>query len=266
VLRKFATVPLLLFAVAGFSPAQVPDAKSTDWEEINFEYNSSKLVDGFPSLLRLGELLQKNDGYKVMLEGHADLIGNAAYNQKLGLDRANAVRDFLVKYGARSSQITTSSRGSATPKYPGQKNTYQITDEARWMNRRVAMTVLDDKGQPVGAGGAGDAIRAMPQGGMADCCSEVLKRLDKLDEIQRLLKDLADQNAALRKEVGDLKSAQDSLKAGQDALKQGEQVLESKLNGIPGGTAGAAGAAPAVPPGIPLSFDSRTCSPCFSAS
>ena len=40
---------------------------------------------------------------------------------------------------------------------------------------------------------------------MADCCSEVLKRLDKLDEIERMLKDLADQNAALRKEVGDLK-------------------------------------------------------------
>ena len=31
-----------------------------------------------------------------------------------------------------------------------------------------------------------------------DCCSEVLKRLDKLDAIERMLKDLADQNAALR--------------------------------------------------------------------
>ena len=28
-----------------------------DWEEINFEFNSSVLVDGFPSLLRLAELL-----------------------------------------------------------------------------------------------------------------------------------------------------------------------------------------------------------------
>ncbi len=53
-----------------------------------------------------------------------------------------------------------------------------------------------------------------------------LKRLDKLDDIQRMLKDLADQNAAMKKELDDLKTA-------QDALKQGQQVLESKANQVP---------------------------------
>ncbi len=250
-LRKYATVPLLLVAFAGLMSAQMPDAKASDWEEINFEYNSSKLVDGFPSLLRLAELLKANAGYKVTLEGHADAIGSAAANQKLGLDRANAVRDFLVKYGARAGQITTTSRGSTVPKMPGQKTVFTPTDEPRWMSRRVAMTVFDDKGNPVAAGGANDAIKGIPSG-MTDCCSEVLKRLDKLDEIQRMLKDLADQNAALRRELGDLKSGQDALKAAQDQLKQGEQVLESKLNSMPtpapgapgpGGPAGPGGAA-----------------------
>src|SRR5512147_3013460 len=96
--------------------------------------------------------------------------------------RASAVRDFLIKYGARPTQIEVSSRGKLDPKYAGQKEAYVRTDEARWMNRRVALTVLDDQGRTVGAGGAGDAIRAMqPAAGVADCCSEVLKRLDKLD-------------------------------------------------------------------------------------
>ena len=63
------------------------------------------LVDGFPSLLRLSELLQKNPGYKVKLEGHTDRLGGDGYNDKLGMARANMVRDFLVKYGARPSQI-----------------------------------------------------------------------------------------------------------------------------------------------------------------
>ncbi len=36
------------------------NASKDDWEEINFDFNSSVLVDGFPSLLRLAELLQKN--------------------------------------------------------------------------------------------------------------------------------------------------------------------------------------------------------------
>ncbi len=215
-----------LLCVSGLSAislsAQGLDTKASkdDWEEINFEYNSSVLVDGFPSLLRLAELLQKNPGYKVKLEGHTDIIGGAQQNDRLGLARANTVRDFLVKYGARPSQIDVSTRGKADPKYPGQKSTYQKTDEARWMNRRVVITVTDDQGRTVSAdAGVGQAIRSIEQpkpAGMTDCCNEVLKRLDKLDDIAKLLQNLADQNAQLRRDL--------------DALKQAQQVLESKAN------------------------------------
>ena len=31
-----------------------------DWEEINFEFNSSILSDGYPSLLRLADLLREH--------------------------------------------------------------------------------------------------------------------------------------------------------------------------------------------------------------
>ncbi len=54
---------------------------------------------------------------------------------------------------------------------------------------------------------------------MTDCCTEVLRRLDKLDDIAKMLKDLADQNAALQKQL--------------DALKQNQQVIESKVNQPP---------------------------------
>ncbi len=211
-LAAILAVPVL--AVSLFGQGIDTQATKEDWEEINFDYNSSVLVDGFPSLLRLSELLQKNGGYKVKVEGHTDTIGDSNYNTKLGMARANAVRDFLVKYGARTNQIEVSTRGKVDPKYAGQKDTYQRTDEARWMNRRVALTVLDDQGRTVGAGGAGDAIRAMqpaPTAGVADCCSEVLKRLDKLDAIERMLMDLADQNKRLADELARLKQNQDSM-------------------------------------------------------
>ena len=214
--QRFAAmmaVPIL--AVSLFGQGIDTQATKDDWEEINFDYNSSVLVDGFPSLLRLSELLQKNPGYKVRIEGHTDTIGDSAYNNKLGLARSTAVRDFLVKYGARAGQIEVSSRGKLDPKYAGEKSTYLRTDEARWMNRRVALTVLDDQGRTVGAGGAGDAIRAIqpppPTAGLVDCCSEVLKRLDKLDAIERMLMDLADQNKKLADEVARLRSNQDAL-------------------------------------------------------
>jgi hypothetical protein len=220
-LKRFAALlcVLPLLAIGVFAQGLNTSASKDDWEEINYEFNSSVLVDGFPSLLRLSELLQKNPGYKVRLEGHTDRIGGDDYNEKLGLARANTVRDFLVKYGARPGQIDVGTRGKADPKYPGQKPTYSKTDEARWMNRRVVMTVTDDQGRTISAAGVGDAIRAMeprPAAGMTDCCSEVLKRLDKLDDIAKALQALADQNAALRREL--------------DALKQGQQVLESKAN------------------------------------
>jgi hypothetical protein len=87
------------------------------------------------------------------------------------------------------------------------------------MNRRVVLTVMNESGGVVGAGGPGDAIRAMEPPKSLDCCTEVLKRLDKLDDIARLLKDLADQNAQLKKDIADLKNNQ--------------AVLESKVNQPP---------------------------------
>src|SRR6202166_4398685 len=114
-LAAFLAVPL--FAASLFGQGIDTQASKDDWEEINFDYNSSVLVDGFPSLLRLGELLQKNPGYKVRIEGHTDTIGDTAYNNKLGLARANAVRDFLVKYGAQANQIEVTSLGKDDPRY-----------------------------------------------------------------------------------------------------------------------------------------------------
>jgi len=211
-------VPLVAIGIYG--QGLNTNASPNDWEEINFDFNSSVLVDGYPSLLRLAELLQQHPGYHVRLEGHTDDLGGNQFNDKLGLARANTVRDFLVKYGARPSQIEVGSRGKVDPKYPGQQNFYSRTDPARWMNRRVVMTVTDEQGRVVSAAGVGEAIRAIePKPAMTDCCSEVLRRLDKLDDIAKMLKDLTDQNADLRRQL--------------DQLKQQQQVLESKVNQPP---------------------------------
>ena len=62
-----------------------------------------------------------------------------------------------------------------------------------------------------------DFRRAMDQGKTPrDCCDDILKRLDKLDDIARMLQQLMDQNAGLRKEV--------------DALKNQQAALEGKVN------------------------------------
>src|SRR5437016_5252972 len=159
--RKWVASFLFFSAAGVWAQGLNTQANKDDWEEINFEYNSSVLVDGFPSLLRLSELLQANGGYKVQVEGHTDGIGSDSFNQRLGLARANMVRDFLTKYGARANQITTISRGKSAPKVPNPNPVFSPTDEVRWMNRRVVLTVTDEQGRTIGAGGPGDAIRAI---------------------------------------------------------------------------------------------------------
>jgi hypothetical protein len=206
------------FTVFSFAQGLETRASKDDWEEINFEFNSAVLSDGYPSLLRLADLLKANAGYKVKVEGHTDGIGSNGYNEKLGLARANTVRDFLVKYGARPEQVQTSSRGKNEPESRAEKRRYSRTDVSRWMNRRVVLTVTDEKGQTVSAGGVREAIQAIPQPA-PQCCDEILKRLDRLDEIAKLLRDLADQNANLRRDL--------------DNLKQEHAALESKINGLP---------------------------------
>src|SRR5579883_1403272 len=137
------------------------NASKDDWEEINFEFNSAVLSDGYPSLLRMADLLHRNTGYHVRVEGNTDNIGSERYNEKLGLARANTVRDFLVKYGANTGQIEVATRGKRDPKYPGYKSTYSKTDVARWMNRRVVLTVTDQNGRTISDGGVGQAIQSM---------------------------------------------------------------------------------------------------------
>ena len=228
-LRKCAVVAVFssLLAVSSYSQAPYPNASPNDWEEINFEFNSGVLSDGFPSLLRLADLLKAHPGYRVRVEGNTDNLGSARFNERLGLARANAVKDFLSKYGASADQITVATRGKSDQKYQGYKGNYSKTDVARWMNRRVVLTVTDEQGRTVSDGGAREAIQAIqppapqPQAnrGPQDCCGDILKRLDKLDDIAKALQQLVDQNAALRKEL--------------DNLKNQQSALENRVGGMP---------------------------------
>jgi len=229
-MRKLVVLAALvgILAISGFGQGLNTNASKNDWEEINFEYNSSALSDGYPSLLRLAELLKDHPAYRVMVEGNTDSIGSERANERLGLARANEVRNFLIKYGAAQNQIQATTRGKSNPKYQGSKNAYSRTDVARWMNRRVVLTVTDEGGRTVSDGGTGEAIRAITQAPppptpaprpQPNCCQDILQRLDKLDDIARMLQQLVDQNAGLRKEVDDLKKQQADL--------------EAKVNGIP---------------------------------
>lgn len=79
----------------------------------------------------VGKVLEENPQYYTILEGHTDSTGPKVYNQKLSLDRANAVAKELEKAGVSKDKITTKGYGYDKPIASND------TKEGRAQNRRV---------------------------------------------------------------------------------------------------------------------------------
>ncbi|MFD2271132.1 OmpA family protein [Undibacterium arcticum] len=66
----------------------------------------------------LDDLLAKLQGMntEVMITvGHTDSVGKAAYNQKLSIRRAEAVKAYLVSKGIDASRVYTEGKGKTQP-------------------------------------------------------------------------------------------------------------------------------------------------------
>jgi len=203
-----------------------------DWEEINFEFDSSVLSDGYPSLLRLADLLSQHRDYKVAVTGHTDYMGSNSYNDKLALARANTVKQFLTKYGANADQVTVAGEGKRQPEVDNKSR------EGRFINRRVTLRVTDGQGRLVKDGGIRDVLQALQDTlgkKQQECCDAILKRLDKLDDILAALKALQGENAALKGELADQRNQINTLR---DRIENPPKPAES--------------AAPPAPPAPPV--------------
>jgi peptidoglycan-associated lipoprotein len=89
---------------------------------------------------RLNELVSKlkGDNKNVYLEiqGHTDAAGSPAYNDRLGEERAEAVRRYLAKSGVALNRMSTISYGEEQPVADNK------TRDGRAQNRRVVVVVL----------------------------------------------------------------------------------------------------------------------------
>jgi outer membrane protein OmpA-like peptidoglycan-associated protein len=102
---------------------------------LNFQFGRSELTEEAKRKLASAIVIPKpNARLSVALEGHADWIGPEAYNEQLGLDRAESVRRYLAEQlRIPAGQISVTSYGENSPAAPN------TTREGRAHNRRVVI-------------------------------------------------------------------------------------------------------------------------------
>ncbi|MDO1500605.1 OmpA family protein [Winogradskyella maritima] len=107
----------------------------TTTKAVTFAFDESYL-DG-DAKEKLDELVNMADNsiYNITVEGHTDSIGSNAYNQGLGMRRAQAVKDYLVSKGLSENLITITSEGETEPVASNN------TDAGRAQNRRSEVTI-----------------------------------------------------------------------------------------------------------------------------
>ncbi|MCD6068462.1 MAG: hypothetical protein K0S33_3288 [Bacteroidetes bacterium] len=83
---------------------------------------------------KIAEELLTNPDYSVVINGHTDSTGNKKLNQKLSLDRANAIKTYIISKAPKlKTQVKINTNGYAD-EYPVAPNN---TNEGREKNRRV---------------------------------------------------------------------------------------------------------------------------------
>jgi outer membrane protein OmpA-like peptidoglycan-associated protein len=80
-------------------------------------------------------LKAQSEDKKMLVEGHTDSQGSGANNQTLSLNRASAVRDYLVTRGVDANKISAVGMGSSRPLLDNKKA------ENRANNRRVEIVI-----------------------------------------------------------------------------------------------------------------------------
>jgi len=122
-----------------------------------FAFGAAGLTDIGRS--RIDNMIQglKSAGFtarSVDVIGYTDPIGSVATNQKLSLERANAVRDYMVQQGVPAGVIRTEGRGKenlkvteADCKAKGQAKTRNALIACLLPNRRVEIRATGEQVQ-----------------------------------------------------------------------------------------------------------------------
>ena len=124
-------------APAAPKPAPAAASKVTYAADAFFDFDKSVLKP--EGKAKLDDLASKVKGINlevIIAVGHTDSVGTDAYNQKLSVRRAEAVKAYLVSKGIEKNRVYTEGKGEKQPVADNK------TAEGRAKNRRVEIEVV----------------------------------------------------------------------------------------------------------------------------
>jgi len=139
--------PAAAAAPAAPAPASAPApaAKPMPPAAVKVTYAAETFFDFDKAVLKpegkakLDDLAEKIKGINlevIIAVGHTDAIGTDAYNQKLSVRRAEAVKAYLTTKGLDKNRVYTEGKGKTQPVADNK------TSEGRAKNRRVELEVV----------------------------------------------------------------------------------------------------------------------------
>lgn len=146
-----AQAPVAVAPKASPAPAPAPVAAATpvpatqpvstpnyNFTNIQFEFNSGILkTESYPAMDRAVAEMKKDRSVKFLISGNASAEGTAEHNMALSVERANAVKTYLVNSGISPDNLSAKGNGESVPIADN------TTEAGKALNRRVEIKKAD---------------------------------------------------------------------------------------------------------------------------